>query len=128
MNIKLEIELDFDPERKKVQVLSCVPISTEVSEYRDVHILKATQVKFGILTLGGKKLGKIIPCQKQINLYIDGKFYGVVSTHKQVKGRIDGLTKLYKEYASQLYEGKEIFVTYKPKENSLFLDTCEPIE
>lgn len=120
MNIKLEIELEYDPESKNVTVISCVPQSDVASPVSYLHTMTETQVKFGILTLG-KKFGKVIPRGTEICLLLDGVSWGSVTTHKQVGGRIDGLTSLYKTHPDEFQEGAVLDVTYDVKSRTLNL-------
>lgn len=120
MNIKLEIELDYDPDTKEVSVISCIPVETEDTRITYPHTLTGTQVKFGILTLG-KKFGKWIPCGVRINLYVNETPEGSITTHKKVGGRIDGLTSLYKKYADLFQEGTTLRITYDNAEHSLYI-------
>lgn len=128
LNVTIDLQLDYDKETDQIRVLSCNPVvqnSTLVSPVIQ-HELTETQVKFGILTLG-KKMSAYLPQGTEIEIYIDGenaigenKF---LKTHSQVKGRIDGLTKMFKKYSEKLQPGIELDISYDSAKKRLSIQT-----
>lgn len=80
--------------------------------------------KFGILTLGDE-IGRNILKEKEISIQVDGKIFKnekPIITHKSVKGRIDGLTLIYKNY-DKLITGTKLKVQFYVEDNILKLTT-----
>ena len=104
IGVNVNIEAIYDTETGCFSIISCKPqiIKKEdiiINEWMEHH-LSSTQIKFGILTLGSRSsVGKQIPLGESITVQFieDGVIIEEkqVTTHKTIKGRIDGLTSLY---------------------------------
>lgn len=80
------------------------------------HTIGKTEEKYNIITLGSKGYGKLIPIDNDINIeiYYNDKLIeelNGIKTHSTKRGRIDGLSKIYKKYNS-LFREEETF-SYK---------------
>lgn len=131
MDFKLEIdvklEVIFNSENNEFSIVSCKPnISKKLNvdaQKTIKHTLTDTQIKFGILTLGSKnEVGKNIPLGTTIELKVNEENPIEITTHKTIRGRIDGLTKTYSKYP-ELVAGSEIEVSYDLNNYSLTIKT-----
>ena len=83
-------------------------------QFLDDVVLNPSDLNYNIFTCGssinipqGAEIGFYAYINKKPN-------YWSVKTHKTVKGRSDGLSEFYKEYASELKAGKKFTVIYVP--------------
>lgn len=133
MNFKLELdvklEVVYDSEKDKFDIISCNPSISKrmiIDPKKTIeHKMTKTQIKFGILTLGSRNdVGQNIPLGKEISLIINDGEPIQVTTHKSVRGRVDGLTRIYAEYP-ELTEDKEVKVSFDLTKLILTIDTME---
>lgn len=117
-SIALNLELVVDP-AGSVSVRSCeasvlkIQADDLVQAENTQHIIGPTEDRYGILTLGAKSAaGRLLPIATEIGIEIDGENCGLFKTHKNTRGRIDGLTVMYRKYRGKLYEGAVVDVTY----------------
>lgn len=120
IGVNVNIEAIYDTETGCFDIISCKPhiVRKEdiiINEWME-HPLSTTQIKFGILTLGSRSsVGKQIPLGESITIQFvaDGIITEEkqVTTHKTIKGRIDGLTSLYYK-KSNLTHSTKIKVRY----------------
>ena len=120
MDFKLEVdvklEVIYNSLKDEFSIISCTPSISkkiEVDATKTIrHKLTKTQVKFGILTLGSRNdVGQNIPLGETIELVVNNNEPFKITTHKTIRGRIDGLTAVYAEQ-SELMEGIEIEVGF----------------
>lgn len=99
----LENELPEEREKKKI---ADVPAEVEKADLTVEKVIGNTDVKYNICTFGSKfHIGFDVP----VTIRMNGKEYSAKS-HKSVKGRIDGMKKLYSENGIEL--GDKLRVTY----------------
>ncbi len=83
------------------------------------HTISETENRYGILTLGAKsEVGGLIPIATEITIEIDGqRFIGPrpIITHRSARGRIDGLTQLYREFPEKFAVDTVLFASYDPE-------------
>lgn len=120
MDFKLEVDVKFEiiynSAKDEFSIISCNPSISkkiEINTKKTIkHKLTKTQVKFGILTLGSRNdVGQNIPLGKTIELVVNDDKPIKITTHKTIKGRIDGLTKTYSKHP-ELVENTEIEVSF----------------
>lgn len=89
-----------------------------------VKTLKYTDCKYKILTMGSDfDIGQRVP----IKLIYSEESYDC-KTHSSVKGRIDGLSKLYNAHMSDFVEGAVFKVTYIASTNEVILKKIDDEE
>lgn len=121
LNMDVKLEIEYDEVNGTFNVMSCIPIITNNSSALNSnfeHTLTETQTRYGILTLGSK-FGNYMPRGQEVEIEVNGvKYKDTVVTHKTIKGRIDGLTKFYKEF-SDLKEGTALDIIYDAESKTL---------
>lgn len=131
MNIKLlvdvKLEVMYNPETNELDIVSCSPsiVSQRILDPKRYfkHKMTKTQLKYGILTLGARtRMGQEIPLGKVIDIKLNDKEPIQIKTHRAIKGRIDGLTRVYAEHP-ELIEGAEVEVSFDLKELLLNIKT-----
>ena len=75
--------------------------------------------KTGSLLLGSEPVGKLIGNDRDIRLVWNGRDFGIVTTHKTVLGRIDGLSKEFREIG--VCVGMQIHAKYDDKRHVLYV-------
>lgn len=126
---KLQVDLDlaYDIKSNELEVVNCSAKTLEKIKVIDSsfvqHKLTETQFNFGILTLGSKGLGALIPLNETINVkfFVNNvlKTEKLCNTHSSSKGRINGLTKIYKDNNNVIDSNSIIKVDYDPLKKEL---------
>lgn len=127
LEINLVIEYDIDKDDINL-VASDVKLNSKSIVEKKIeieHKISETQFKFGILTLGARSdIGKLLPLATEIKIKVNGEYYTnkKISTHKSVRGRIDGLTDMYNCYP-ELKVGSTIKVEFDRSNKELIINT-----
>lgn len=119
ISISLNLELEIDTDTCEVAVKSCAINSTPTqvglhsSKLMCTHVVTETERKYGILTIGSRSsVGSAIGVAENLQVDINGSSVAVVTTHKKVRGRIDGLTRLFGEFSDLFSPGNTLFLSY----------------
>ncbi|EQC0811976.1 hypothetical protein ACY2EZ_002777 [Listeria innocua] len=131
INLNIALKLVIDSQSDVVEVLETSATvlkafsTTEETANVSSHIISESENKYGILTLGAKsRAGMLIPTSSEITIIVNGEEYKPakpVSSHKHTRGRIDGLTRLYREYPDIFKAGSEIRMQFQPDDLMLFI-------
>jgi len=89
------------------------------------HQINETENHYGILTLGAKSsVGMLIPTATEITIELDDEEFissKSITTHRSTRGRIDGLTQLFRTFPEKLAVGAILSVSYDPQTSILSL-------
>lgn len=120
--VNLDLEFSYDEEKESLEFLganakSIDKVDIKKNNYK-IHQLSDTQVNFGIITMGSKGIGELIPLSDKITV----KFYRkdkLISqkeckTHSKTRGRVDGLTSIYKENKDIINSSTILNLEYDP--------------
>ena len=131
LNLNVTAVLSINTITDEVEVTDCVAnlinvINDGTNPVRFTeHKINETENRYGILTLGAKSaVGKLLPTVTEITIEIDGKKFvseRPIVTHKSTRGRIDGLTQLFREYKEKLEVGAVLIVSYDYQDSILTL-------
>lgn len=132
-SIALNLQFVVELETGAVTVRACdaqvLKIQTDdlVQVQNTEHTIGPTEDRYGILTLGVKSAaGRLLPIATEIAIHVDGQEVtncGRIATHKSARGRIDGLTNMYRQHHQKLYEGAIVDVTYDAETSVLSITT-----
>ncbi|WMJ77550.1 MULTISPECIES: hypothetical protein [unclassified Sedimentibacter] len=131
LNLNVLLTLAVDVATNKVEVQNCdakvVKVASDDNnqiQYTE-HQINETENRYGILTLGAKSLvGMLMPTATEVTIEIDGvKFISSKSirSHRSTRGRIDGLTQLFREFPDKLAVGAILSVSYDSQTSILAL-------
>lgn len=131
LGLKLDISINLDNDEVEIRACEATVLQASATNQQQknaiTHTISQTENHYGIITLGAKKSQLILmPIDKEIELEInDQKFDNSkqISTHKTVKGRVDGLTALYRQYSNELSVGSIVTVKYDTNNNILKIYT-----
>ncbi|MEF9951075.1 MAG: hypothetical protein RR840_03200 [Clostridium sp.] len=122
VSLSIDLDLLYDTESKSFIISRCDPqvkleeeAPVEEGVVKMVRTLKASEVNYGIITLGSKSpIAEVMPLNKDIKVVYQGEeFEG--HSHKTSAGRIDRLSLLVKKFKI----GKTLEVEYNVKEGKL---------
>ncbi|MEG1416372.1 MAG: hypothetical protein RSC49_07180 [Clostridium sp.] len=121
LSLSVDLDLLYDTETRSFTISRCDPVVKVKDEPKEegivkmVRTLKASEVNYGIITLGSKSpIAEVMPLNKDIKVVYKGEeFEG--HSHKTSAGRIDRLSPLVKKFKV----GKTIELEYNVKENTL---------
>ena len=120
---EMNIEYDTTTNTYRVISQSLKAINPNEKNTWNEHVINSSEAKYFALTIGGKsKVGNSIPIDTQISMVLldeeeNVENLGIFKSHKQTRGRIDGLKQLYKEL--DLHEGTSILLRYNQLKNTL---------
>lgn len=128
-DLEINLTIEYDVDKDEINLVSSdIKLKSKSIVEKNIeieHKISETQFKFGILTLGAKSsIGKILPLATEVKLKINGEYYTnkKISTHKSVRGRIDGLTDMYSCYP-ELKVGSTIKIEYDTSSKELIINT-----
>ena len=127
LEVDVKIEIIYDSTKDEFNIISCNPSisnKVEIDAKKTIrHKLTKTQVKFGILTLGSKNdVGQNIPLGESIRLVFNEDEPITITSHKTIRGRIDGLTRIYSEHP-ELVEDMVVEVSFDISNLTLTIKT-----
>lgn len=121
MAVTLELTIDISFNNSSIQVIHCQPTISKI-EMRStqpesmIHKINYSEVTYGILTLGKNAVTESLSIGDEIFIQIgEDSEPRKVKTHKTSRGRIDGLTRLFKEHSVKEADQFEIFYLREQK-------------
>lgn len=125
--VQIDLDVSYNSKSNELEVVNCSAKTLERIKSEDTsdvrHRLTETQFNFGILTLGSKGIGSLMPLNESINvkLFVNDVLRSekLCNTHSSSKGRVNGLTKIYKDNNDVINSNSIIKVDYNPSEKEL---------
>lgn len=126
VTIEQKILIEIDGEDSKILSIESKTVDEKILNdiYTDNHVLTATELRYGIITLGKKNnVGQALPKGQQVYVEIEECNVYTLNTHKSTIGRIDGFTKIFRENEHYFLENQAYAITFDVKKNLLKINT-----
>lgn len=131
-NLNIQLSVEYNPqaetlEIKDFQLLKQEKVTDKSEPYRKIHLINETQERYSILTFG-KSMP--FPPNQEMTLVVEEDSYDKtkeykIKSHSTVKGRIDGLRKIYLNHPSVLAVGEYCEAVYDIESNVLTIRKAE---
>lgn len=115
--INFTIEMLYDADKDEFKIIETKPdikkIETIETKNSIEHEVTDTEYRYGILLLGAKnEVGSSIPLDTEVKVKVNGEIYGRAKSHKKIKGRIDGLSHIFKLITNDLINNPKITISF----------------